>query len=290
MSNMNGRVCVVTGATQGIGKVTALELARQGAEVALVVRSADRGQSVAEEIRSATGRTAAVFVADLALMAEVRRVAHELAARYPKIHVLVNNAGAIHNSRKVTAEGLEMTFATNHLASFILTEELLPNLVAAAEPGRTARIVNVASNAHRKGQLDLDDLMFERKRYAPMRVYQTSKLANVFFTYELARRLTDKPVTANCLHPGVIATGFGRNDRSLLHLGIRIAAPFMLTPAKGARTTIYLATAAEVEGVTGKYFAKCKPLRSRASSYDEGIAKGLWNKSVELTAPGRQKI
>jgi NAD(P)-dependent dehydrogenase (short-subunit alcohol dehydrogenase family) len=218
-------------------------------------------------------------------MAEVRRLGAEVKAKHEKLHVLVNNAGAIHTTRKLTAEGLETTFATNHLSYFLLTNELLPNIEAAGEPGRTARIVNVASQAHLRAKLDMDDLMSE-KSYSAFRVYGNSKLCNILFTYELARRLAGKPVTANCLHPGVVATGFGRNEEGLFKLAVRLASVFFITPEKGARTQIYLASSPEVEGVSGKYFDKCKERRSRPSSYDEALQKRLWDRSVALTQLG----
>ncbi len=282
---MKGRVVVVTGATQGIGLVTARELARMGAAVSIVGRNAERTRAVADEIGRDAGAQVDVFLADLSLMAEVRRLAAEIRGKLDKLHVLVNNAGAIHQTRKVTSEGLETTLATNHLAYFLLTNELLPILEASGEPGRTARIVNVASQAHLRARLDMDDLMLEHG-YAPMRAYGNSKLANILFTYELARRLEGKPVTANCLHPGVVATGFGRNDSGLFKLAVRLASPFFLTPEKGAQTSIYLASSPEVEGVSGKYFDRCKPRRSRASSYDEALQKRLWDRSVALTQLG----
>jgi NAD(P)-dependent dehydrogenase (short-subunit alcohol dehydrogenase family) len=286
-NSMDGRVCLVTGATQGIGLVTARELAALGASVSIVARSPERGRAAAAEIeRAGGGRSVGLFLADLSLLAEVRRVAAEIAEKLPAVHVLVNNAGAIHQTRKVTAEGLETTFATNHLAYFLLTELLLPRLEASGHPGRTARIVNVASRAHvRAGRLDYDNLMYERG-YAPMRAYQRSKLANVLHTYELARRLAGKPVTANCLHPGVIATGFGRNDGGFFKLLIRVAAPFMKSPEDGARTTVYLASSSEVEGVSGQYFVDCKPHRSSRISNDVDEARRLWDRSVALTQRG----
>ena len=281
---MNGRVVVITGATQGIGKFTALALAKMGAEVTIVARSAERGQAVVDEIRTTTANPKiGLLLADLSLMAEVRRVAGEIQARHPKIDVLVNNAGAINTTRKVTSEGLELTFSTNHLAYFLLTELLLPQLEAAGTPGRKARIVNVASNAHKRAKLDMDDLQLERG-FAAFRAYSNSKVCNLLFTFELARRLAGKNVVVNCLHPGVVATGFGRNDRSLLHLGIMIAAPFFLTPEKGAQTSIHLASAPEVEGVTGLYFSRKKPARSTRTSLNEALARQLWEKSEALVA------
>jgi NAD(P)-dependent dehydrogenase (short-subunit alcohol dehydrogenase family) len=283
--DMTGRVCLVTGATQGIGKVTARELARRGGEVTIVARSAERGRAAVDEIAAETGAKVGLLLADLSLMADVRRLAADFRAGHERLHVLINNAGAINQTRKVTAEGLEVTFATNHLAYFLLTHELLPLLEASGAPGRTARIVNVASTAHHRAKLDMDDVMLEHG-YRPMLAYGNSKLCNILFTYELARRLAGKPVTANCLHPGVVATGFGLNDPGLFKLGVRIAAPFFLTAERGARTSIYVATSPEIEGVSGKYFDKCKPRRTRATSYDEGLARRLWDRSVALTQAG----
>lgn len=283
MADMRGRVCVVTGATQGIGRATAKELARMGAEVTIVARSAERGQATVDEIRKDAGSDRiGMIVADLSLISEVRRAGAELVARHPRIHVLVNNAGAIHMTRKVTAEGLETTFATNHLSYFLLTELLLPALEAAGTPERRARIVNVASQAHRRARLDLDDLQLE-KSYAAFVAYGNSKLANILFTYELARRLEGKHVTANCLHPGVVGTGFGKNDPGILNFLVKIGRPFLLSPEKGARTSIYLASSPEVEGVSGKYFDRSRPVRSRRTSYDQRLQRRLWEISEELT-------
>ncbi len=205
---MDGKICVVTGATSGIGRETALALARLGAEVALCARDEGRGAAVREEVaRVAAGPAPRLFVADLASLAQVRRLAAELAAALPRINVLVNNAGAIHMKRKHTVDGHETTFAVNHLAPFLLTSLLLPTLRASAP----SRVVTVSSDAHRSGRIDFDDLM-GAKDYAGMRAYAQSKLANVLFAYELARRLEGTGVTSNALHPGVVATGFGRND------------------------------------------------------------------------------
>jgi len=284
-TGMTGRVCLVTGATQGIGKITALELARMGAKVWIVGRDASRTRDAADEIGKAAGSEVGTFIADLSLMADVRRLAGEIKGKLERLHVLVNNAGAIHQSRKVTGEGLEMTFATNHLAYFLLTGELLPLLEASGEAGRAARIVNVSSQAHTRARFDMEDLMAE-KSYAPFTAYGNSKLANILFTYEMARRLKGKPVTANCLHPGVVATGFGRNDGGFFKLIIRMASPFFLSPEKGAETSIYLASSPEVEGVSGQYFDKCKPRRSVKISYDETLQARLWDRSVALTQSG----
>jgi NAD(P)-dependent dehydrogenase (short-subunit alcohol dehydrogenase family) len=285
-ASMDGRVCLVTGATQGIGKITALELARMGAKVSIVARNAERGQAAAEDIgRAAGGKKVDLYLADLSIMSEVRRVADEVKAKNQRLHVLVNNAGAIHMTRKVTAEGFETTFATNHLAYFLLTNELLPLLEASGQPGKTARIVNVSSQAHTRANLDMSDLMLERA-YGGWLAYANSKLANILFTYELARRLGAKPVTANCLHPGVVSTGFGKNDKGLFAVLVKVASPFFITAEKGARTSIYLASSPAVEGVTGQYFDKSKPRRSTKASYDEALAARLWDRSVTLTQLG----
>jgi NAD(P)-dependent dehydrogenase (short-subunit alcohol dehydrogenase family) len=281
---MKGRVCLVTGATQGIGKVTARELARMGATVVIVARSRERGEAVVREIIDVTGNGGVeLLLSDLSLMSEVRRLAAEVGARHERLHVLVNNAGAVHASRKVTAEGLEMTFAVNHLSYFLLTLLLLPLLEASGTPGWRARIVNVSSRAHRRARLDLDDLQLEKRSYGHyLFQYANTKLMNILFTYELARRLEGKAVTANCLHPGVVATGFGRNDRGLLHLGIRIAARFMLTPEKGADTSIYLASSPEVEGVSGRYFDRRRPVPSSRASTDVAAQRRLWDLSARI--------
>jgi NAD(P)-dependent dehydrogenase (short-subunit alcohol dehydrogenase family) len=252
--------------------------------VLIVARDPARGEAARRDVEAATGRTIEVLGADLSLMADVRRVAGEVRSRRDRLHGLVNNAGAMHTRRKVTAEGLEMTFAVNHLAYFLLVRELLPLLEASGTAERKARIINVASTAHRRARLDLDDLQLERRPYGPaLQQYSNTKLMNILFTYELARRLEGKPVTANCLHPGVVATGFGHNDRGLMHLAISIAAPFFLSPERGARTQLYLATSPEVEGVSGRYFARSREAQSRRASLDRETQRRLWEQSETLT-------
>jgi NAD(P)-dependent dehydrogenase (short-subunit alcohol dehydrogenase family) len=282
---MKGKVCLVTGATLGIGKVSALELARAGASVVLVARNKERGEAVVGEIKKATGNDAVeLLLADLSSMAEVRRVAAAFREKHDQLHVLLNNAGAVNASRKLTVDGFELTLAVNHLAYFLLTHELLPVLEKTGKPGANARVVSVASNAHRRGKLDLDDLQSAKGMYLHLRVYGTSKLMNIMWTYELARRLAaaGKPVTANCLHPGVIATGFGLNEKGLLNLAIRVGQLFMTTPEKGARTQLWAATAPELEGVTGKYLDKCKEARSNRASHDVEKQRILWEKTEKL--------
>ncbi len=280
---MEGKVCVVTGATGGIGRATALGLARRGARIGIVARDPGRAEATLAELRAAApGSDPALFLADLASLAQVRRVAGEIAAKLPRLDVLVNNAGAIHRERRRTIDGLELTFAVNHLAPFLLTALLREKLGASAP----ARVVVVASDAHRPARLDLDDLMSERD-YSAFRAYGRSKLANVMFTYALARRLEGTRVTANALHPGVVATGFGRNDPGWLRWGVRIAAPFMLSAEKGARTSLHVAASPELEGVSGRYFANERPVRSSEASYDVAAQERLWEASERLVGLAR---
>jgi NAD(P)-dependent dehydrogenase (short-subunit alcohol dehydrogenase family) len=275
---MEGRVCLVTGATRGIGRATALGLARLGADVHLVARDRVRGEAALAEVRRAGGGRHSLFVADLASQASTRALAEEARARLPGLHVLVNNAGAIFTRRTLSPDGIEMTLALNHLGYFLLTALLLDRMRASAP----ARIVNVASTAHVGARVDFDDLQGERG-YGAWKAYGQSKLANVLFTRELARRLAGSGVTANCLHPGVVATGFGRNGSGPLSWGVRIAAPFLLGPARGARTSIYLASAPEVENVTGEYFARCRVAAVSDAARDDATARRLWEASLRLT-------
>jgi retinol dehydrogenase 12 len=276
---LDGQVMVVTGASAGIGRVTARVLAARGAEVVIVCRDAGRGaDALAEVAAAATGAPPTLMQADLSSQASIRALAAGLAARHPRIDVLLNNAGAIYTTRRVTADGIEETLATNHLAPFLLTA-LLREPLAAAPAGR---VVTVASTIHRRGVIDFDDLQSER-RYRPMRAYAQAKLGNVLFTYELARRLAGTRITANCLHPGVIASNFGRNTPGIFNVAIRIAAPFMMSSEAGAATSIHVAAAAEVAGVTGTYFEKSRPSRSSRASQDPVVAARLWAISAELT-------
>jgi retinol dehydrogenase-12 len=278
-ARLDGKVMVVTGASSGIGKVTATALAARGAEVVIVCRDARRGaDALAEVAAAATGAPPALMQADLSSQASIRQLAADLAARHPRIDVLLNNAGAIYTTRQVTVDGIEETLATNHLAPFLLTA-LLREPLAAAPAGR---VVTVSSTIHHRGVIDFDDLQSER-RYRPMRAYAQAKLGNVLFTYELARRLAGTRVTANCLHPGVIASGFGRNTPGLFNIAIRIAAPFMMSSEDGAATSIHVASATELAGVTGTYFEKSRPSRSSRLSQDPALAARLWAISAELT-------
>ncbi len=280
---MAGKTCLVTGATSGIGEVAATELAGQGARVVIVGRSRERCEATVERIRQAhPGAEVESLVADLSSQAEVRRLAGEIQARCPRLDVLVNNAGALFSTRKESADGIEMTLALNHLGYFLLTNLLLDTLRATPE----ARVVNVASDAHtmaRRG-INFDDIQ-GRKRYGGMRAYAQSKLANILFTQELARRLEGTGVAANSLHPGFVATNFGQGN-GWVNTAIKLIAPvFAIKPDGGARTTVYLASSPEVEGLTGKYFVKCRSIEPASPARDVEAARRLWQLSEELTAP-----
>jgi NAD(P)-dependent dehydrogenase (short-subunit alcohol dehydrogenase family) len=277
--SIDGKVALVTGATAGIGMVTARELARRGARVIGVGRSADRCAEAARQIREQTGSTSVEYlVADLSSQAEVRRLADLVKAATRRLDVLVNNAGVVRLKRVVTDDGLEMTFAVNHLAYFLLTNLLL-DLVKASAP---ARIISVASAAHQGCKINFDDLQAETK-YSPWRAYQRSKLANVLFTRELARRLEGAGVTANALHPGYVRTQIFRAEGFQGWLLRRAADLFAITPEEGAQTSIYLATSADVEGQTGQYFVKEKIASSSPESQDDATARRLWDVSAKLT-------
>jgi retinol dehydrogenase 14 len=275
---MAGRTVLVTGGTSGIGRATAVGLAAMGAHVAITGRDRGRSEGAAREIRAAGGGQVDLFVADLSSQSEVRRLAAEVLRSISGIDVLVNNVGGYWNPRHVTADGLEQTFALNHLAPFLLTNLLLDRLKESAP----ARVVTVSSHAQASGRIDFDDLQGERA-YSGSRAYNQSKLANVLFTYELARRLRGTSVTANALHPGVVNTSFGAEDpASVQRLFVPFMRPFMKTPAKGAATSIHVAAAPDLEHVTGHYFANSKPTRSSKSSYDEAAAALLWQVSADL--------
>jgi NAD(P)-dependent dehydrogenase (short-subunit alcohol dehydrogenase family) len=264
---------LLSGATRGIGRAAAIELAREGAEVALVGREPERVSAVAAEARAAGGGAPVhEHVADLTLMAEVRTLAGEVRERYGQIDVLANNAGALFASRQVTTEGLERTFALNHLAPFLLTGLLRDRLTG-------GRVVTTASDAHEGGRLDLDDLQSERS-YAAMRVYGTSKLCNILFTRELARRAPE--LHANCFHPGVVRTGFGKNERGIWKVLTTVGGPFFRSPERGARSLVWLALSEQAAGLTGEYVQDEKVIAPSAQAQDETLAQGLWERSAEL--------
>jgi NAD(P)-dependent dehydrogenase (short-subunit alcohol dehydrogenase family) len=279
-TEMQGKICLVTGATLGIGKETALGLARKGAHVVIVGRDEARTRETAAWVAKESGNAQVDFlVADLSSQAEVRRVAAAFVGIYPRLDVLINNAGAIFMKRELTVDGVERTWALNHLAEFLLTQLLLDKLAASAP----ARIVNVSSDAHTAGAIAFDNLQGERK-YGGMRAYAQSKLANILFTFALARRLAGKGVTANCLHPGVVSTGFGHNTPGLVNTVLNLARPFLLTAEKGAATSIYLASSPEVANVSGKYFVRCRPTASSKQSTDVALQERLWELSERQTA------
>jgi NAD(P)-dependent dehydrogenase (short-subunit alcohol dehydrogenase family) len=275
---MNGKVCLVTGGTNGIGKSTALKLARIGANVIIVGRNAQKTSSVVEEIRSATGNMKVdSLLADLSSQQDVRHLAHEFRSKYSQLHVLINNAGGFFMKRQISIDGIEMTFAVNHLAGFLLSNLLLDMIKTSGH----ARIINVSSNAHASGKIEFDNLEGER-HYSP-RAYDNSKLANILFTTELARRLQGTDVTVNSLHPGFVATGFAKNNGKFMALLISTLVPLMArSAAKGAETSVYLASSSEVEGITGKYFYNSHTIPTAPQANDMVIAGKLWNVSAEM--------
>jgi NAD(P)-dependent dehydrogenase (short-subunit alcohol dehydrogenase family) len=279
MTTMQGRICLITGGTNGIGKSTALSLARMGATVVIVGRNAQKTAQVADEMRAATSnKNIDTLVADLASLQEVRRLAEDFKRQYAQLHVLLNNAGAMFWTRQLSADGFEMTFAVNHLAHFLLTNLLL-DIVRAGAP---ARIINVSSRAHQRGKLDFADLQSER-HYAGMAVYGRSKLANLLFTLELSRRLEGTGVTVNALHPGFVNSGFAKNNPGLAFKLFGAVGPLVArSPEKGAETSIYLASSPEVEGVTGKYFSDSKITQPAPQALDAAAAKMLWDVSARL--------
>jgi retinol dehydrogenase-14 len=276
---MAGKTVLVTGGTSGIGRATAIGLAAMGARVGITGRDIARTRAAAADVAAASGNPAVdPFPADMSSQAEVRRLAGNVLAAYSRLDVLVNNAGGFWASRHVTADGLEHTFAVNHLAPFLLTDLVLDRLKASAP----ARIVTVSSGAHGTGKIDFDDLGGERS-YSGGQAYSQSKLANVMFSYELARRLDGTGVTATVLHPGVVRTGFAAEDPPpMWRVFLPLVRPFLKSPSKGAATSVYLASSAEVEGVTGTYFADCTPKTSSPSSHDAAAAARLWQVSVDL--------
>ncbi|MGH9853520.1 MAG: SDR family oxidoreductase [Blastocatellia bacterium] len=277
---MKDKICLVTGANSGIGKVTAKTLAAGGAKVIMVCRNRDKGEAARGEIvRETRNENVDLMIADFSELNQIRRLAAEVKAKYPRLSTLVNNAGAYNSDRTLTADGYETTFAVNHLAYFLLTVELLDLLKSSAP----ARIVNVASEAHRNAQINFDDLNLENG-YTGWRAYGQSKLANVMFTYELARRLEGAGVTANCLHPGTVNTNIFGGVKGAAGKIVRLFTIFLRTPEKGADTIIWLAASPEVEGGAGKYFIDRRERESNPQSYDREAAARLWEVSEQLTS------
>ena len=276
-TSMQGKICMVTGANSGIGKATALALAQMGATVVMVCRDRARGEEARSEITTKSRKNAVdLLLADLSSQQSIRQLVGNFQQHYTHLHVLINNAGATFPGRRETVDGLEMTFAVNYLAPFLLTNLLLDVLKASAP----ARIVNVSSATQASGSIQMDDLQAE-KHYRS--AYGQSKLAEVLFTYELARRLQGTGVTANCLHPGFVATNFGQiGTAPVMRTAVKFVSRFGMSPEEGAKTSIYLASSPEVEGVTGTYFVKSIPKRSAAISYDESLQRQLWEQSAKL--------
>jgi NAD(P)-dependent dehydrogenase (short-subunit alcohol dehydrogenase family) len=275
---MNGKICLVTGGTNGIGKATAQALAQMGATIVIVGRNAQKTSQVVEEIRVASGnKNVGSLQADLSSQTEIRRLADAFKRKYSHLHVLLNNAGGFFMRRQLRGNGIEMTFALNHLASFLLTNLLLDTLKASAP----ARIINVSSNAHASGKIEFDNLQGERA-YGP-RAYDNSKLANILFTMELARRLEGTGVTVNALHPGFVATGFAKNNGKVIAALVSLITPLVArSPAKGAETSIYLASSPRVEGITGKYFYDSRVILTAPQATDMVVARKLWDVSAEM--------
>jgi NAD(P)-dependent dehydrogenase (short-subunit alcohol dehydrogenase family) len=282
--SMAGKLVVITGGNTGIGKETAVALATMGAQVVFTARDARKGEDAREEIRTRSGRDdVEVMALDLARLSSVRAFAVAFAARRDRLDVLINNAGLVLGSRSETEDGYETTFQVNHLGPFLLTQLLKPQLAAAP----AARVVNVSSDAHKQARrgLDFDDLQSERG-YRSFPVYGKTKLANILFTRELARRWDDTGVTTNALHPGFVASRFGRDGDTgwLGSLALPLSKPFALTPKQGAQTSVYVASAPELEGVTGGYWVKSAPASPTKAAQDDDAARRLWEVSEELAA------
>jgi len=276
------KICLVTGANSGVGKATTTALAAMGETVIMICRDRSKGEAARAEIsRKTENERVDLLIADLSRQREIKRLAAQVRAEYPNLHVLINNAGAWNSDRMVTADGFETTWAVNHLAYFLLTMELLDLLKASAP----ARIVNLSSDWHKLGRINFDDLQFEHG-YGGSKAYGQSKLANVLFTYELARKLEGTGITVNCLHPGGVNTNFFNHLKGLTGIVTRLNRPLMRSPEKGAETVIWLATSPEVEGVSGKYFFDCHEIKSSKESYDPEVARKLWEIS-ELMTDGR---
>ena len=274
---MHGKTVVITGATSGIGQVTAEALARLGARVVFVARDAAKGRATLNRLIRANPDAAHDWVqADLSIIARMKSAAEAVANKLTRIDVLINNAGAIFERRVVTADGLEMTFAVDHMAYFVVTELLRPRLAP------DARIVSTASNAHVYGGLDFDDLQMTR-HYSGVRAYARAKLCNILWTRELARRLDDTDVTANCVHPGAVRTSFGGNNTGLVGTLLALAKPFMLSEEQGADTLIYLASSPDVVGQTGGYWSRRRPLQPAAAARDPTAGLRLWDVSARLS-------
>jgi NAD(P)-dependent dehydrogenase (short-subunit alcohol dehydrogenase family) len=277
-NEMNGKVCLITGANSGVGKATASRLASLGATVVMVCRDKGRGEAALGEVRSQSGSSAVeLLLADLSSMESVRQLAQTFRQAFKKLHVLDNNAGVILGKCMLTVDGFESTFTINHLSHFLLTD-LLMGLLQASAP---SRVINVSSDAHFGGHIDFDSFRCERP-YRATRAYSQSKIAQVLFTYELARRTAGTGIAANCVHPGAVRTNWGNSGGTAFSLMMKVARPFLLSSEKGADGPVYLASSESMQDVTGRYFSRTKEAKSSDESYDEGVSKRLWEVSAQM--------
>jgi len=275
--SMEGKICIITGANSGIGKATAIGLAKMNATIIMMCRNKERGEEAQKEIIELTGnKKVDLLLCDLSSQESISKFVSEFKSKYQKLHILINNAGVMLSKRAISVDGLEMNFAVNYIAPFLLTNLLLDVLKKSAP----SRIINVSSAAHRMAKMDFDDLQSEKRKYRLFKIYGVSKLALMLFSYELSRRLEGTSVTVNTIHPGVVNTNLGQ-DQSSFSKGF--AKLFFKKPEKGAETSIYLASSQEVEGITGKYYAKKQQKQSSEESYNEDYAKRLWELSTEMT-------
>ena len=277
---MTGKTCLVTGANSGIGFATANDLAAKGADLIMICRSESKGMAALTQIKEQTGHTPTLILADLSDIKETQRAASEVAQQCEKLDVLVNNAGGYFPDRVESNDGFDMNFALNHLGYFVLTQSLRPLLEATP----ASRIVNVASRAHRMARLNFDDLQWQRRRYSAFVAYGTSKLLNILFTRELARRLQGTDTTANCYHPGVVRTGFGQDYSGLFNLATRVAGLLFLTPEQGAETGIYLASDPKAGAFNGDYFVKCRSVKPKPAGRNDEHARMLWTLSEDIVS------
>src|SRR5271157_1755090 len=281
LASMSGKICIVTGANSGIGKETALGLARMGARVVMVCRNVEKGKAALEEIRRESGSSQVdLLIADMSSQASVRALAEQIRQKYPRLDVLVNNAGGATPARTLSADGIEMTLAANYLGAALLTLLLLDLLKA----GAPSRIVNVSSSESQHARLDMNDLQFERRKHRAVAAYRQSKLLMNVFTFELARRLAGTGVTANCLHPGAVATNIWSAAPLIVKLIIAVVKPFMLSSKQGAAVSLYLATSPEVAQVSGEYFVKSKPAKSNPLSRDPKLMAEVWLCTEKMTS------
>ncbi|MBC7474550.1 MAG: SDR family oxidoreductase [Candidatus Sericytochromatia bacterium] len=281
--DLKNKICIVTGANSGIGKVTALEIAKMGATVIMVCRSKEKGEKALEEVKNiSNNKNVELMLCDFASQKSIRDFAEQFKSKYKSLHILVNNAGLIISDKSITKDGIESTFAINHLGYFLLTNLLL-DLLKSSEP---SRIVNVSSDGHKIGHIDFDDLNYEHKKYSSMKAYCDSKLANILFTKELSKRLKGTNVTANCLHPGAINSNFAYNMTGFMGNIVKLIKPLLnivlTTVEKGAETQIFLATSPEVEGVTGEYFSKKRIASTNNEAKDKNVAERLWQVSEDM--------